>query len=71
MSGTRVSINGIDLYHDVHGTGRPLVVLHGGAPARRERRRCAPIRGSGCVRMVTQRGKAQPLTGSRSYRMAA
>jgi pimeloyl-ACP methyl ester carboxylesterase len=30
MSGTRVSINGIDLYHEVHGTGRPLVVLHGG-----------------------------------------
>ncbi len=30
MSGTRVSINGVDLYHEVHGTGRPLVVLHGG-----------------------------------------
>jgi pimeloyl-ACP methyl ester carboxylesterase len=30
MSGTRASINGIDLYHEVHGTGRPLVVLHGG-----------------------------------------
>ena len=30
MNGTRVSINGIDLYHEVHGTGRPLVVLHGG-----------------------------------------
>src|SRR4051812_8730106 len=30
MSGTRVSINGIDLYHEVHGTGRALVVLHGG-----------------------------------------
>jgi pimeloyl-ACP methyl ester carboxylesterase len=30
MSGTLVSINGIDLYHEVHGTGRPLVVLHGG-----------------------------------------
>jgi pimeloyl-ACP methyl ester carboxylesterase len=30
MSGTHVSINGIDLYHEVHGTGRPLVVLHGG-----------------------------------------
>ena len=30
MSGTCVSINGIDLYHEVHGTGRPLVVLHGG-----------------------------------------
>ena len=30
MSGARVRINGIDLYHEVHGTGRPLVVLHGG-----------------------------------------
>ena len=30
MSGTLVPINGIDLYHEVHGTGRPLVVLHGG-----------------------------------------
>ena len=30
MSGTLVSINGIDLYCEVHGTGRPLVVLHGG-----------------------------------------
>jgi pimeloyl-ACP methyl ester carboxylesterase len=30
MRGTRVSINGIELYHEVHGAGRPLVVLHGG-----------------------------------------
>ena len=30
MSGTRVSINGIDLSYEVHGAGRPLVVLHGG-----------------------------------------
>ena len=30
MDGTHVSINGIDLYHEVHGTGPPLVVLHGG-----------------------------------------
>jgi pimeloyl-ACP methyl ester carboxylesterase len=30
MDGTLASINGIDLYHEVHGTGRPLVVLHGG-----------------------------------------
>ena len=30
MSGMRVAINGIDLYYEVHGTGRPLVVLHGG-----------------------------------------
>jgi pimeloyl-ACP methyl ester carboxylesterase len=30
MTGTRASINGIDLYHEVHGRGRALVVLHGG-----------------------------------------
>jgi pimeloyl-ACP methyl ester carboxylesterase len=24
------SVNGIDLYYEVHGTGRPLVLLHGG-----------------------------------------
>ena len=30
MSGTRAMINGIDLYYGVQGTGRPLVVLHGG-----------------------------------------
>ncbi len=29
MGGTPVSINGIELFHEVHGTGRPLVVLHG------------------------------------------
>ena len=30
MDGARALINGIDLYHEVHGSGRPLVVLHGG-----------------------------------------
>lgn len=30
MDGKRTAINGIDLYYEVHGTGRPLVVLHGG-----------------------------------------
>src|SRR5688572_13204538 len=30
MNGTLASINGIDLYHEIHGRGRPLVVLHGG-----------------------------------------
>ena len=25
-----VSVNGIDLYHEVHGAGPPLVLLHGG-----------------------------------------
>jgi hypothetical protein len=30
MTGTRASINGIDLYHEVHGRGRALVVLHSG-----------------------------------------
>src|SRR4051794_17622262 len=24
------SVNGIDLYYELHGTGRPLVLLHGG-----------------------------------------
>ena len=30
MSGTRTMINGIDVYYEVHGSGQPLVVLHGG-----------------------------------------
>ena len=30
MNGTLTRINGIDLYHEVHGTGPALVVLHGG-----------------------------------------
>jgi hypothetical protein len=33
--GEYASVNGIDLYYETHGTGRPLVLLHGGwAPAR-------------------------------------
>src|SRR5689334_18012907 len=28
--GTYADVNGIHLYYEVHGTGRPLVVLHGG-----------------------------------------
>jgi pimeloyl-ACP methyl ester carboxylesterase len=30
VNGKLASINGIDLYHELHGTGRPLVVPHGG-----------------------------------------
>jgi pimeloyl-ACP methyl ester carboxylesterase len=26
----RLSVNGVDMYYEVHGTGRPLVLLHGG-----------------------------------------
>jgi pimeloyl-ACP methyl ester carboxylesterase len=29
-SGRYVSVNGIDLYVETHGTGRPLILLHGG-----------------------------------------
>lgn len=30
MDAKLASINGLELYHEVHGTGRPLVLLHGG-----------------------------------------
>jgi pimeloyl-ACP methyl ester carboxylesterase len=29
-TGEYASVNGIDLYYETHGTGRPLVLLHGG-----------------------------------------
>ncbi len=29
-AGKYASINGIELYYEVHGTGRPLIMLHGG-----------------------------------------
>jgi len=28
--GERATVNGIELYYEIHGTGRPLVLLHGG-----------------------------------------
>ena len=24
-----VSVNGLDMYYEIHGTGRPLVLIHG------------------------------------------
>ena len=29
-TGTYADVNGIDLYYETHGTGRPLILLHGG-----------------------------------------
>jgi pimeloyl-ACP methyl ester carboxylesterase len=29
-AGSYAKVNGLDLYHEVHGSGRPLVLLHGG-----------------------------------------
>ena len=29
-TGEYASVNGIDLYYETHGSGRPLVLLHGG-----------------------------------------
>ncbi len=28
--GSLVTVNGVQLYHEVHGSGRPLILLHGG-----------------------------------------
>ena len=28
-AGNYVSVNGLELYYEIHGTGQPLVVLHG------------------------------------------
>ncbi|MHB8600709.1 MAG: alpha/beta fold hydrolase [Ktedonobacteraceae bacterium] len=30
LAGKYASINGINLYYEVHGTGKPLIMLHGG-----------------------------------------
>jgi len=27
--GRTASVNGLDMYYEIHGTGRPLVLLHG------------------------------------------
>src|SRR5437773_9947653 len=29
-TGKYVSVNGINLYYEIHGTGKPLIMLHGG-----------------------------------------
>ena len=29
-AGTYASVNGIQLYYEIHGTGKPLIMLHGG-----------------------------------------
>ncbi len=29
-AGAYADVNGIDLYYEIHGTGLPLVLLHGG-----------------------------------------
>jgi pimeloyl-ACP methyl ester carboxylesterase len=29
MQGNRLSVNGLEMYYEAHGTGRPLVLLHG------------------------------------------
>jgi pimeloyl-ACP methyl ester carboxylesterase len=29
-AGNYASINGITLYYEIHGTGKPLIMLHGG-----------------------------------------
>jgi pimeloyl-ACP methyl ester carboxylesterase len=30
---TYADVNGIKLYYEIHGTGRPLILLHGGLGA--------------------------------------
>jgi pimeloyl-ACP methyl ester carboxylesterase len=31
--GSYASVNGLNLYHEIYGTGRPLIILHGGVSA--------------------------------------
>lgn len=35
-----VRVNGLDIYHEIRGSGEPLLLLHGGG----QRHRCAYIR---------------------------
>ncbi len=42
-AGSYASVNGLEMYHEIHGTGRPLILLHGGAA----RSRCS-ARSWGC-----------------------
>ena len=32
-TGAYADVNGINLYYEIHGTGRPLMLLHGGLGA--------------------------------------
>ena len=32
-AGNYASINGLKMYYEIHGTGRPLLLLHGGVGA--------------------------------------
>jgi pimeloyl-ACP methyl ester carboxylesterase len=32
-AGNYASVNGLTLYYEIHGTGKPLVLLHGGVGA--------------------------------------
>ena len=32
-AGSYVSVNGLEMYYEIHGTGRPLILLHGGVGA--------------------------------------
>ena len=31
--GSYASLNGLEMYNEIHGTGRPLILLHGGVGA--------------------------------------
>src|SRR6478736_3748905 len=33
LKGSYAQVNGINLYYEVHGTGEPLILLHGGVGA--------------------------------------
>ena len=50
-TGRYADLNGLHLYYEVHGTGRPLVLLHGGL-------------GSGDVRAGHPGGSSRPATRS-------
>ncbi len=32
-AGSYASLNGLEMYYEIHGTGRPLILLHGGVGA--------------------------------------
>ena len=41
-TGTYAEVNGIRLYYEIHGSGRPVILLHGGLDVRRGVRAAAP-----------------------------